>query len=1333
MRKRLLALFTALLFVFGSLTISTEVKNVNIKDGTVNAKITYRSNNVTTATLQPIVVITQPEDGAVVTDPHLVVLGYAMDEAGMNYWEWEWHWKGGSYSNSSYFETAEYVEFRIDIYGLHEGWNLVIVRFKNIYGAMGEDSVNVTYNPPNNPPNKPSKPEGPTEGKVKTTLYYNTVTTDPDGDSLEYLIDWGDGTDTGWMGPIASGYPFETFHSWDEPGTYEVRAKARDIPYYEESEWSEPLIVTITGEENDTESPVVVKEYPPDGATFTEPNITAWGYATDNVGVVSFGYTHEWEGGGTGSSWPLEEPTANYSFEIPLTLHEGWNRIRIEAWDAAGNYGYDEETVFFVKPLPVNATMVSFAGPHILDIQLARLINMHIKNYQNMILIFTCCYAGDFVDDFAGKPNTAVLAGNQPCQCTWDGWYDLGVANALKMGKNVTDIHQAGKNNKHPGENPFWVGPNLKVGGKSSTHILIWAGNPGRGDWNEINKIKNNFAGQPGVTITVLAGNGGGADGPATLQSLVNTLKAIGQKMTENEQFILYVADHGDKDIGRRETISPQYSYTLEVPPSYHEDLERENYNQPAVSIYTSQPLDSEKILVSFNGIRLPEPVEYQLDLNGNGIMDEDEEYKYTFPLDESLIRVGENVITITHEMEPFQAGIYLESGAISQYNYSVEDTTPPTLKKTKPVNGVYVNDRKIIPFIFPIIIGSITIEVDVIDNETGVKKVDFYIDDELKATDTIEPYAWKWGGTYFGLHTIKIVAYDNAGNYGEHEEKVFIINWKGETTKIPRPLITSPIDKQAVGGMVRINVTEEENATDISYCRFSYFDGEKWIEIDTDYGYVVDAAIYRGEWFAWWDTSDLSTGYYKIRAEMENSEGYIGYDEIELYVERSPVIVVDIVEYDPKTGRTVFDASGSYDPDGEITNVYWTFWTYPNVTNMSGFRVEYVYPGNYTFSVKLVDNLGVISTGLFFDMKGTAEKKFAVEIQEIDKKTQRLKDIKKKVDEVREKNANVEELGTASSSLSWILKVNLPGLKRELEKGKNLRRARDWTEGILEWLKDPPLGVIPNLEKAKNKLGGKDKHTIENLIKELKKIYIQFVCLSAKIWIIEEIGATTHGAEIPMPKDIWIGDGGSYYRMSNQSIHIDKDHVYCHDVILHEFDHHFMYKKNYKKSLPGGEHFICQKSSKKMAWSEGWAHFSSCAKQNDPIFHDPKWTRGDWDVENGKKAGSDGKWGTADDYDCPSAANKGDEAEASIAGILWDLYDDTPNEKDAAGKKFDQVSLPFKTIVEAMNIKKTATNQGDIHDFYNRLKNVLIKEGKWNADLEKKIRDIFLNHGVTP
>ena len=336
--KKIGALLVILLFITSSFALSGKTTTKE----TVIAKITYRNEECPISTLQPIVVITQPEDGAVVTDPHLVVLGYAIDEAGMNYWEWEWHWKGGNYTNSSYFETAEYVEFKIDIYGLKEGWNLIIVRFRNIYGAWGEDSVNVTYVPENNPPNKPSPPEGPTEGKVKETLYFNTVTTDPDDDPLEYLIDWGDGTNTGWVGPIASGTPFETFHAWEQPGTYEVKAKARDIPYHQESDWSEPLIVTIYG--NDT--PVVVIEHPENGTVFTEPNIIVTGYIRDNVGIVHYGYIHEWEEGSTEENWTLEEEPAFYPFEIPLMLHEGWNKIKVYGIDDNENIGEDEKTVW---------------------------------------------------------------------------------------------------------------------------------------------------------------------------------------------------------------------------------------------------------------------------------------------------------------------------------------------------------------------------------------------------------------------------------------------------------------------------------------------------------------------------------------------------------------------------------------------------------------------------------------------------------------------------------------------------------------------------------------------------------------------------------------------------------------------------------------------------------------------------------------------------------------------------------------------------------------------------------------------------------------------------
>jgi parallel beta-helix repeat protein len=85
----------------------------------------------------------------------------------------------------------------------------------------------------NTPPNKPTI-EGPTKGNVGTPYPYNVSTTDPDNSIIWYFIDWGDGTNTNWIGPYESGTEINQSHSWSEKGTYIVKVKAKD-PYNAES------------------------------------------------------------------------------------------------------------------------------------------------------------------------------------------------------------------------------------------------------------------------------------------------------------------------------------------------------------------------------------------------------------------------------------------------------------------------------------------------------------------------------------------------------------------------------------------------------------------------------------------------------------------------------------------------------------------------------------------------------------------------------------------------------------------------------------------------------------------------------------------------------------------------------------------------------------------------------------------------------------------------------------------------------------------------------------------------------------------------------------------
>jgi choloylglycine hydrolase len=95
-----------------------------------------------------------------------------------------------------------------------------------------------------NNPNKPEKVSGETSGRNQREYEYSTIGTDEDGDLLFYNFDWGDGTDSGWIGYYEQGEICSTTHIWAEEGNYEIRVKTKDI-YGLESEWSDPLFVSM--------------------------------------------------------------------------------------------------------------------------------------------------------------------------------------------------------------------------------------------------------------------------------------------------------------------------------------------------------------------------------------------------------------------------------------------------------------------------------------------------------------------------------------------------------------------------------------------------------------------------------------------------------------------------------------------------------------------------------------------------------------------------------------------------------------------------------------------------------------------------------------------------------------------------------------------------------------------------------------------------------------------------------------------------------------------------------------------------------------------------------
>jgi len=96
----------------------------------------------------------------------------------------------------------------------------------------------------NSEPQKPAVPEGTTKGKVGENYDYTASTVDEDGDQIYYLFDWGDGNNSGWLGPYDSNQLCTASHNWTKKGNYEIKVKAKDI-FGLESNWSDSLPIKM--------------------------------------------------------------------------------------------------------------------------------------------------------------------------------------------------------------------------------------------------------------------------------------------------------------------------------------------------------------------------------------------------------------------------------------------------------------------------------------------------------------------------------------------------------------------------------------------------------------------------------------------------------------------------------------------------------------------------------------------------------------------------------------------------------------------------------------------------------------------------------------------------------------------------------------------------------------------------------------------------------------------------------------------------------------------------------------------------------------------------------
>lgn len=136
-----------------------------------------------------------------------------------------------------------------------EMWNGALVEYLNIHGRhMGAADYKtveewIPFGDPSlaigTPSLSPDKPtlDGPNSGKKGEEYVYTASSVDPDEDVLYYWFEWGDSTNTGWIGPYESGVMVEASHFWSE-GEYEIRVKAKD-GHGAQSVWSDPLPISV--------------------------------------------------------------------------------------------------------------------------------------------------------------------------------------------------------------------------------------------------------------------------------------------------------------------------------------------------------------------------------------------------------------------------------------------------------------------------------------------------------------------------------------------------------------------------------------------------------------------------------------------------------------------------------------------------------------------------------------------------------------------------------------------------------------------------------------------------------------------------------------------------------------------------------------------------------------------------------------------------------------------------------------------------------------------------------------------------------------------------------
>jgi hypothetical protein len=187
----------------------------------------------------------------------------------------------------------------------------------------------------NRPPATPSIPSGELGGRSGKAYSYITKATDPDGDRVKYIFDWGDGS-TSETSFVSSGTPASASHIWTiEPGTtkiFDVRAKAIDEKGAT-SIWSNSVSIYILADREERPPTIPSK---PSGPTSGISGVS-YSYSTSSTDPDGdmIKYTFDWGDGSFETDFfpSGQTVTATHSWNVPAGKTKSYN-VRALASDS---------------------------------------------------------------------------------------------------------------------------------------------------------------------------------------------------------------------------------------------------------------------------------------------------------------------------------------------------------------------------------------------------------------------------------------------------------------------------------------------------------------------------------------------------------------------------------------------------------------------------------------------------------------------------------------------------------------------------------------------------------------------------------------------------------------------------------------------------------------------------------------------------------------------------------------------------------------------------------------------------------------------------------------